>query len=80
MRPGSHLKLLLYVTVPLFVYDLTYCGFYLGYGIRFILEYGYLTVYYVLPWLILPPTGWWVDRGSKQEIKKCPLQSSKLSY
>jgi hypothetical protein len=56
-----------YVTIPLFFYDLIYCGFVLGYGISFIWEYWYLSVYYVLPWLFLPPTGWWVDHRSKKE-------------
>lgn len=51
-----------YITVPLFIYDLIYCGIYLGYGISFLWEYWYLTVYYILPWLIFPVTGLWVDR------------------
>lgn len=51
-----------YITVPLFVYDLAYCGYYLGHGIGFVREYWYLTAYYVLPWLLFPLTGWWVDR------------------
>lgn len=51
-----------YITVPLFLYDLIYCGIYLGYSISFLWEYWYLTVYYVLPWLIFPVTGWLVDR------------------
>ncbi len=51
-----------YITVPLFLYDLIYCGIHLGYGISFLWEYWYLTVYYVLPWLIFPLTGFWVDR------------------
>ncbi|UCG21874.1 MAG: hypothetical protein JSU80_04675 [Deltaproteobacteria bacterium] len=51
-----------YITVPLFIYDLIYCGIHLGYGISFLWEYWYLTVYYILPWLIFPLTGWWVDR------------------
>ena len=51
-----------YISLPLFIYDLIYCGLYLGHGITFLWEYRYLTVYYVLPWLIFPVTGMWVDR------------------
>jgi len=49
-----------YITVPLFIYHLIYCGMHLGYGISFLWEYWYLTVYYILPWLIFPVTGLWV--------------------
>lgn len=51
-----------YFTVPLFFYDLLYCACYLDHGISFIWEYWYLTVYYILPWLIFPLTGWWIDQ------------------
>ncbi len=65
-RPGRALAVSLrwsfYISVPLLVYDLVYCGWYLGYGISFLWEFWYLTVYYILPWLIFPPTGWWIDR------------------
>ncbi len=55
-----------YISVPLFVYDLIYCGHYLGHGLGFLWKYWYITVYYVLPWVIFPFTGWLVDkrRGS----------------
>jgi hypothetical protein len=55
-----------YVTVPLFLYDLLYCGYYLGRGINFVWEYWYLTVYYIVPWLIFPVTGWWVDQRRRE--------------
>ena len=64
---ANSLWLAFYVTIPLFIYDLIYCGYYLGHGISFIWEYWYLTVYYVLPWLILPPTGWWIEQQHQQE-------------
>jgi len=57
-----------YITVPLFFYDLLYCGFYLGRGIGFIREYWYLTVYYILPWLLFPITGWRVDERRKGRV------------
>ena len=63
----NSLWLAFYFTVPLFFYDLIYCGYYLGRGINFIWEYWYLTVYYILPWIILPPTGWWIEQQRKQE-------------
>ena len=51
-----------YITVPLLLYDVLYCGVYLGYGAGFFAEFWYLSVYYVVPWIILPPTGLWLDR------------------
>lgn len=44
-----------YFTVPFFVYDLLYCGYYLGEGIKFTVKYWYLTIYYFIPWLICVP-------------------------
>ena len=65
-KPGHGLNVSLwwsfYFSFPLFIYDLIYCGFYLGYGISFLWKYWYLTVYYILPWIIFPPTGWLIDR------------------
>jgi hypothetical protein len=52
----------LYISVPLFIYDIFYCGFYLGHGASFFTKYWYLTVYYILPWILFPPTGWLVER------------------
>jgi hypothetical protein len=51
-----------YITVPLLLYDVLYCGVYLGYGAGFVVEFWYLSVYYIVPWIILPPTGLWLDR------------------
>ena len=51
-----------YITVPLLLYDILYCGVYLGYGAGFFAEFWYLSVYYIVPWIILPPTGLWLDR------------------
>ena len=47
-----------YISVPLFVYDLLYCGLYLRHGLGFLATYWYITVYYILPWLIFLPAGW----------------------
>jgi len=65
-KPGRALKLCLwwsfYISVPLFFYDLLYCGFYLGHSISFLWKYWYLSIYYVLPWVIFPPMGWLLDK------------------
>ena len=50
-----------YISVPLFIYDLIYCGIYLGHGMSFILMYWYLSVYYIIPWLLFPITGYLID-------------------
>jgi hypothetical protein len=49
-------------TVPLFFYDLAYCGLWLGHGLRFVVTYWWLTAYYAVPWVVLPATAWWLDR------------------
>jgi hypothetical protein len=58
LRPERRLTVALwlafYFTVPLAVYDWLYCGLYLGHGIQFISRYWYLTVYYAIPWALLP--------------------------
>ena len=65
-RPGSAFLASLwwafYISLPLFIYDLVYAGIYLGYGLSFLWKFWYLTVYYVLPWLLFPPTGWFLDK------------------
>ena len=53
-----------YFTVPLAVYDYVYCGLVLGFGVRFLLEFWYLTVYYVIPWLLGPGIAWLINRGA----------------
>lgn len=49
-------------TIPLFFYDLAYCGIHLGRGLGFVAAYWYLTVYYFVPWLLLLPMAAWLDR------------------
>ena len=53
-RLASALWLAFYFTVPLAAYDWLYCGLYLGHGVQFISSYWYLTVYYAIPWVLLP--------------------------
>jgi hypothetical protein len=51
----------IYFTVPFFVYDYIYCGFYLGNGIGFLRKYWYLTIYYIIPWIMVPLTAAWIE-------------------
>ncbi len=53
-RRSYSLWLAFYFTVPLFIYDWLYCGLYLHHGWRFLLRYWYLSVYYLVPWAVLP--------------------------
>jgi hypothetical protein len=43
-----------YFTVPLSIYDYIYCGIYLEYGLRFIWVFWFLSVYYIIPWILFP--------------------------
>jgi len=71
-RPGRGLEVSLwwafYVTVPLFFYDLIYCGYYLGHQAYFLNKYWYLTIYYILPWILFSPMGWIMDRKTAQAL------------
>lgn len=46
-----------YFTIPFLVLDYLYCGLYLNHGWEFLSRFWYLTVYYVVPWLIFVPIG-----------------------
>jgi hypothetical protein len=58
VRPERRLRVALwfafYFTVPLAIYDWLYCGLYLGHGLAFVSRFWYLSVYYVIPWLVMP--------------------------
>ena len=54
-----------YISVPLFVYDLLYCGLYLENGLNFLAKYWYISVYYILPWVIFLPVGWILQKHYK---------------
>ena len=59
-----------YISVPLFFYDLIYCGLYLGDGLNFLAKYWYISVYYILPWIVFPPMGWLMQkRYISQKLK-----------
>lgn len=72
-RPGRGLEVsfwwAFYITVPLFLYDLIYCGYYLGHKAYFLNKYWYLTIYYILPWTLFPPMGWIMDRKVESAIQ-----------
>jgi hypothetical protein len=51
-----------YFTVPLAIYDWLYCGVFLGHGMKFLSRYWYLSIYYVIPWIVLPSVALMFDR------------------
>lgn len=60
-------------TVPLAIYDWLYCGVYRGYGLRFLVDFWYLTFYYIIPWLLLPASALLLNRlRSKQNTEGGP--------
>lgn len=64
-RMSVALWIAFYFTVPLAVYDYLYCGLVLDRGIGFLWEFWYLTVYYVIPWLLAPALAVLVNRIAK---------------
>jgi hypothetical protein len=44
-----------YFTVPFLLLDFAYCGLYLGHGWHFLIAYWYLTIFYILLWLLIVP-------------------------
>lgn len=55
-----------YGSAPFLIFDWLYCGVYLGRGVAFFSIYWYLTIYYVLPWIALPPAALAWDRALKK--------------
>jgi len=43
-----------YFTVPFFIYDSIYCGVLLDHGIKFIIIFWFLSIYYLIPWVLFP--------------------------
>lgn len=54
---GMAVALSFYFTVPFAALDTLYCGVWLGRGHRYLVEYWYLTVFYVIPWVLYLPLG-----------------------
>ena len=64
------LWLAFYFTVPLAVYDWLYCGLYLRHGVRFVSRYWYLTVYYAIPWILLPLMALLLNRMRSGQVER----------
>ena len=45
-----------YYTVPFAILDSVYCGLYLGHGVQYLVQYWYLSIFYISPWLTFIPT------------------------
>lgn len=63
-RLARSLWIAFYVTVPLAIYDWFYCGVFLGHGLHFLVRYWYVSVYYVIPWIMLPACALVLNRGA----------------
>lgn len=61
-RIGRGVWLAFYFTVPFALLDAAYCGVYLGHGATFLVRYWYLTIFYVIPWMLFVPLGWLSSR------------------
>ena len=73
LRPGRRLTIALwlafYFTVPLAIYDWLYCGLYLRHGVQFLSKYWYLTLYYAIPWVLLPLIALLLNRTGSGQIE-----------
>ena len=65
MKLKNHFQLLIICSIAWAVYDCLYCGIYLNHEAEFVYDYWYLTVYYVLPWILFHPTGWYIERKDR---------------
>ena len=68
-RIGLSLWMAFYFTVPLAVYDWLYCGVFLGHGLGFLRRYWYLSVYYVIPWPLLPSLAAVLNRRGAPRVR-----------
>jgi hypothetical protein len=68
-RMKRSLWMAFYFTVPLALYDWFYCGLFLGHGLTFLSQYWYLSIYYFIPWVILPALAFWLNRADAQKSK-----------
>ncbi len=72
-RPSRAGWMAFYFTVPLAVYDWLYCGIYLGFGLRFLSQYWYLTVFYVIPWPVLLAVATLLNRRIASSTQPAPF-------
>jgi hypothetical protein len=56
-RKAMAIWLAFYFTVPFAIADALYCGWYLGHGVTFVTRYWYLSIFYVIPWIVFIPIG-----------------------
>ena len=61
-RAARGFWLALYFSLPFLLLDASYCGLYLGRGTGFFRQYWYLTIFYVVPWVLYLPMGLWAAR------------------
>jgi hypothetical protein len=64
-----------YFTVPLAIYDWLYCGVYLGHGMQFLSRFWYLSIYYAIPWVVLPTVALVLDRRDVGESRNASVSS-----
>jgi len=58
-----------YFTVPLAFFDWLYCGVFLGHGAQFLARFWYLSIYYAIPWLVLPAVALLLNRQRSEQSK-----------
>ena len=61
-----------YMTVPLFAYDFFYLAIHQQRGLAFLQSHWYLTLFYVIPWVMLPGIAWWVSARMRQSAASNP--------
>lgn len=67
-RMPKALWLSFYYSVPLAVYEITYCAVYLGLGAGYLVSHWYLTVFYVSIWTTFVPTAYLLSRGALPRV------------
>ena len=60
-------------TAPLAIYDWLYCGILLGHGMQFVAQFWYLSVYYAIPWIILPGVALILDRRDAKRSRRADV-------
>ncbi|MFX0117010.1 MAG: hypothetical protein ACFFB3_20860 [Candidatus Hodarchaeota archaeon] len=77
VRAGKKIRISMwlgvYFSVPFLIYGLIYCRIYLQYGWSFLVRFWYLSVYYIIPWLLLLSTGIWLEKKAVHLLKESAL-------
>ena len=66
-RMAAATRIAFHFTFPLALYDYLYCGIYLDHGIEFLIDYWYLSVYYVILWILVPGIAAFINRFQREE-------------